>query len=213
MPNRSEWDDVQVRYKEALQTYLASKEKPADVDEAIKEIPVITISDDNDAVERWAETSTTAENVDDKNSVKKSEEEPIAIDDAAAVDVAVKEAADGDKEEAAVVVNPDSSNTDKALTDYQNPKNHKKQKFKFDFPLFPSSLALYRLDHFDLLSLSLPPSKFFITFFRSLTLHHYRISFFYHKIILKLTQGTILHHHSSSYTLKSLKTASSFIFA
>lgn len=158
MPNRSEWDDVQVRYKEALQSFLASKEKPADVDEAAKEIPVITISDDNDA-----ENSTSAEKIDDKNSVKKSEEEPMAVDDEAAV--AVKEVDDGDKEEAAVVVNPDSSNTDKALTDNQNPKkNHKKQKFKFEFPLFPSSLALYRLDHFNLLSLSSSIIQIFITF-------------------------------------------------
>lgn len=109
MPNRAEWDDVQVRYKEALKEFLASKEKPAAADEGAKEIPVITISDDNDAT-----MECSAENVDDKNSVKKSdgdEASAVAVDD------------DGKKDEgaadAAVVVNPDSSITDKALTDYQ----------------------------------------------------------------------------------------------
>jgi hypothetical protein len=115
MPDRLEWENVQVRYKEALQNFLDSKEKPVDVDEVAKEIPVITISDDNEA-----------ENV-DKNSVKKSEEdEPMAAEAEPAGDVAVKaDGADGDKEEAAVVVNPDCSNTDKALTEPQK-KNPKK---------------------------------------------------------------------------------------
>lgn len=122
MPNRLEWEDVQVRYKDALQSYLASKEKPVDVEDEVTtkdEIPVITISDDNEAVENEAHTtaaevSAPAEIVDDdKNSVKKSDEEPMAVE-------AAEKGGDGVKEEAAVVVNPDSSITDKALT--ENPK-------------------------------------------------------------------------------------------
>jgi hypothetical protein len=121
MPTRCEWDNVQVRYKDALQSFLASKEKPVDVDdEATKEIPVITISDDNEAVE--TSSPTPAENVDDKNSVKKSDEETMVVDDEAAAAVEESSAGDGDKEEAAVVVNPDSSITDKALTDYPKKK-------------------------------------------------------------------------------------------
>lgn len=118
MPNRAEWDDIQVRYKEALKEFLASKEQPAAAaDDGAKEIPVITISDDNDAT-----MECSAENVDDKNSVKKSddgEEVPTTV----AVDDGGVEKDEG-AADAAVVVNPDSSITDKALTDYQ------KQKFK-----------------------------------------------------------------------------------
>jgi hypothetical protein len=107
MPNRLEWDDVQSGYKKALQNFLVSKEKPVVNEDAIKEVPVITISDDNDAME------VSAENVDHKNSVKSpvGEEEPIAVDESGENEV---EPAD-----AAVVVNPDSSITDKALTDNQ----------------------------------------------------------------------------------------------
>lgn len=114
MPNRLEWESIQLRYKEACQNFLASKEEPP-VDEGAKDIPVITISDDNDVA-----MECSAENVDDddKNSVKKSdvvepEEEMVAADDG------------GEKEAegaAAVVVNPDSSITDKALTDTKNQK-------------------------------------------------------------------------------------------
>lgn len=118
MPNRLEWDDVQLRYKEALQSFLTSKEKPADEDDGVKEIPIITI-DDNDA-----SMEVSAENVDDKNSVKKPVDgdldEPMSSD---VVEAAVEESGVMEAEPAAaVVVNPDSSITDKALTD-------KKQKF------------------------------------------------------------------------------------
>ena len=114
MPNRLEWDDVQLRYKEALQNFLASKEKPADEDEGSKEIPIITIPDDNDT-----SMEVSAENVDDKNSVKK----PVGVLDEPLSDVVEAAVADGSEKEeavdseAAVVVNPDSSITDKALTD------------------------------------------------------------------------------------------------
>jgi hypothetical protein len=113
MPNRLEWENVQLRYKEALQSFLASKEKPAVDEDAAKAIPdVITISDDND---NEAAMEVSAENVDDdKNSVKKpvSDEEPVAV--------AEEGGDDAEPAEAAVVVNPDSSITDKALTDKQN---------------------------------------------------------------------------------------------
>ena len=132
MPNRLEWEDVQVRYKEAMQSFIAAKEKPAEVVEAVKDIPVITISDDNEAAAAAAVVVTaesSAENVDDdddkNDSVKKSEEDEKKLkqmDDVVAVDVGEKQ------EEAAVVVNPDSSITDKALTD-----NMKTEVFKFNF--------------------------------------------------------------------------------
>jgi hypothetical protein len=113
MPNRLEWENVQLRYKEALQSFLASKEKPAVDEDAAKAIPdVITISDDND---NEAAMEVSAENVDDdKNSVKKpvSDEEPVAV--------AEEGGDDAEPAEAAVVVNPDSCITDKALTDKQN---------------------------------------------------------------------------------------------
>lgn len=109
MPNRLEWEDIQLSYKEALQSHIAAKEMPAVVeDDEVKEIPIITIPDDGETV---AESS--AENVDDKNSVKK------AVDDEPVPEIAMDE--DDAKEleplVAAVVVNPDSSITDKALTD------------------------------------------------------------------------------------------------
>lgn len=111
MPNRLEWDDVQLRYKEALQSFLASKEKPAEDAEGAKEIPIITIPDDNDAA-----MEVSAENVDDKNSVKQAVgdvEGPTDVVEAAVEDGGDKAADPA----AAVVVNPDSSITDKALTD------------------------------------------------------------------------------------------------
>lgn len=94
MPTRLEWEDVQARYKEAAQSCIAAKEKPAEV------IEVIDDSSPDDVG-----PSAAAENVDDKNSVKQAtvdgDAEPIEEDSAAP----------------AVVVNPDSSITDKALTD------------------------------------------------------------------------------------------------
>lgn len=108
MPNRLEWEDLQVRYKDALQSYLTSREKPVDVDETSKEIPVITISDDNEA-----------ENV-DKSSVKQAEDEGKPENSEAE-----KNDGDGAEKEAAVVVNADSSNTDKALTKPQT-LNHRR---------------------------------------------------------------------------------------
>lgn len=130
MPNRLEWENVQERYKDALKDFLASKEKPAAADdEGAKDIPVITI-DDNDAA-----MECSAENVDDdKNSVKKAEplsEEVVAADDGGEGEK------DGTADAAAVVVNPDLSITDKALTDYQ--------KQKFISLIYPT------------LSVSLPP--------------------------------------------------------
>lgn len=110
MPNRLEWEDVQSRYKEALQNFLASKEKPAEAEDAgAKEIPIITISDDNDAVMETTPSAAAAENVDELNSVKK----PVDETEVVLADAAEHEPTEPEAE--AVVVNPDSSITDKAL--------------------------------------------------------------------------------------------------
>lgn len=130
MPNRLEWEDVQLRYKEALQCFIAAKEKPAAAEsEDEKEIPIITIPDDGG--DEAVATESSAENVDDKNSVKK------AVDDEPVPEVAMDE---GDEQEAeplaaAVVVNPDSSINDKALTDNKN------QKFISLFPKHSLNLS------------------------------------------------------------------------
>lgn len=148
MPNRLEWEDVQTRYKEAMKDFLASKEKPVTEDDGAKDIPVITISDDNDVA-----MECSAENVDDKSSVKKSDGDEATLNEVVPVDDAC-----GDKETAAaaedaVVVNPDSSITDKALTD-------NKQKFLSLiiptflyslYPPFPHSSVVLLLGSFVLL--------------------------------------------------------------
>lgn len=150
MPNRLEYEDVQLRYKEALQSFLASKEQPADEAAVAKEIPIITISDDNDAA-----MEVSAENVDDKNSVK-SAAEPVP--DVAAVDDGAEKQADAEAEvesAAAVVVNPDSSITDKALTDNQKTKQKTEVISSFYPPTFFLSLSLslcsFSLSHHVLL--------------------------------------------------------------
>lgn len=156
MPTRTEWDGVQVRYKEAMQSFIASKEKPATVvveeaddDGSTKDIPVITISDDNDAAAA-ALAPAAVENVD--NSLKKSDndtedageadkvqEQPVADDEA--VSAAIDEGKQ--PEESAVVVNPDSSITDKALTMIHN---HETEVLSFQISqsqksLYPESLT------------------------------------------------------------------------
>lgn len=98
MPTRLEWEDVQARYKEAAQSCIAAKEKPAEV------IEVIDDSSPDDVG-----PSAAAENVDDKNSVKQA-----TVDGDVSGDV---EPIEEDSAAPAVVVNPDSSITDKALTD------------------------------------------------------------------------------------------------
>lgn len=111
MPDRLEWEEVQSRYKEALQNFLASKEKPAEAEDVgAQEIPIITIPDDNDAAMETT-SSAAAENVDDINSVKKPpvDETEVVLADAADHEDATEPEAE------AVVVNPDSSITDKAL--------------------------------------------------------------------------------------------------
>lgn len=163
MPNRLEWDDVQLRYKEALQNFLTLKEKPADEDEGAKEIPVITISDDNDTT-----MEVSAENVDDKNSVKKAVggelDEPMSdvVEAAAKEDAGVKEV----EPAAAVVVNPDSSITDKALTD-------KKQKF---ISLINLSLSHF---HFPSIVLLLGSFLFFIFCSSSNLMRQNQVSVFF----------------------------------
>ena len=120
----------------------------AAVADSVKEIPIITISDDNDAA-----MEVSAENVDDINSVKKPVDDNAVVaettDDGVTESTAEAESAapaTGETEEAAaaVVVNPDSSITDKALTD-----TRKTEVYKFKLPnilshsLTHSHLSLY----------------------------------------------------------------------
>lgn len=159
MPNHVEWEDVQSHYKEALQSFLASKEQPATVsvddDDGTKEIPIITISDDNDVAMEVADAD------DDKTSVKNAVADEVLalpVSDVVAVD-------DGETKEAetetaaAVVVNPDSSITDKALTD-----NNQTEDYKFNFP-----------NHF-LLSHSFHPSLYCLDL-QSISIHSLKLSF------------------------------------
>lgn len=114
MPSRgTEWEDIQVRYKEAMKNFIASMENPAPADEdnddvsVNKEIPIITISDDDPAV-----VVSTDNVVDD---VQKSAADTLMMeaDVAAVVDDDVAEVvADDAANDDDVVVNPDS----KALT-------------------------------------------------------------------------------------------------
>lgn len=125
MPNQLEWEQIKGRYKTALDNLLTAKLASAedvkksnskDPEESTKtEIPVITISDDNDGTAM--DVSVASANVDDKNSIKKSADGDANPENAEMKPENVKPTpeAEGAALEAAVVVNPVSSITDKAL--------------------------------------------------------------------------------------------------
>ena len=201
MPNRLEWEDVQLRYKDALQKFLASKEKPAVDDAEVKEIPIITISDDNDAA-----MEVSAENVDDINSVKKPVDDNAVVaettDDGVTESTAEAESAapaTGETEEAAaaVVVNPDSSITDKALTD-----TRKTEVYKFKLPNILSlthSLTSLSLS-IHILSLVLLLGSFFVLTLRFSARKKNHFYLFFDPIIKRspLTSPPA-HHHPSNW--------------
>lgn len=185
MPNRLEYEDVQLRYKEALQSFLASKEKPAaEDDEGEKEIPIITISDDNDAA-----MEVSAENVDDKNSVKKPVEEAPVVSEAVGVDaegVSIEvDLTEGEAAAAAVVVNPDSSITDKALTD--------KRKQKFISSINPNIL-FYSSPYSLVLLLGSLSHSFLFCFALSISMQQ-NLFFPFFDPIIKLALLTSPNHH------------------
>jgi hypothetical protein len=112
MPNRGmEWEDIQVRYKEAMKNFIASMENPAptideDNENATnnKEIPIITISDDDPAV--VVSTDNVVEDVQISTDDTLMKEADVAVVEDDGTEVADVAANDD------VVINPDS----KALT-------------------------------------------------------------------------------------------------
>lgn len=147
MPNRLEWETVSGNYKTALQTLLTNKlcvndgdkKTPATIadniadDSSASTIPVITISDDNDTAEPTVTTVPTIDNSSTNININSNNNsDAITIDEDAVVDdddvVAVDDKSlEGDIDataDAALVVNPVSSN-DKALP-----------KFTFRFSLY-----------------------------------------------------------------------------
>lgn len=145
MPNRLEWETVSGNYKTALQTLLTNKSSVNDADKktlaiiadnnadsSTSTIPVITISDDNDAAPTVTvstiEKSSTNININSNNNnsdaITIDEDAVVAVDDIVAVDDKTLEGDNDATADAALVVNPVSSN-DKALP-----------KFKFRFSLF-----------------------------------------------------------------------------
>jgi hypothetical protein len=113
MPSRGlEWEDVQVRYKEAMNNFIASMENPAPNDEDnedvsnSKEIPIITISDDNDPA-IVVSTENVVDDVQVQKSADNSKDADVAVVEDDGVETATEAAAND------VVVNPADS---KALT-------------------------------------------------------------------------------------------------